>query len=161
MVKRLSADARRAVLTSAAGETQRRGDRRIGTEHLLLGVLHDPGSEVAQALGVDLGSARAASATLDRDALAAVGVDVDVEHLGPLSNVDGPHRRPPLTSGARAVLQRSLHEARSVRSRSIETRHLLLALLARERPGPAAELLAALRVDPAAVRERLGASSGD
>jgi ATP-dependent Clp protease ATP-binding subunit ClpA len=159
MVKRLSADARRAVLTSAAGETQRRGDRRIGTEHLLLGVLHDPGSEVAQALGVDLGCAPAASAALDRDALAAVGVDV--EHLGPLSNVDGPHRRPPLTSGARAVLQRSLHEARSARSRSIETRHLLLALLARERPDPAAELLAALRVDPAAVRERLGASSGD
>lgn len=64
-------------------------------------------------------------------------------------------RRPPLTSGARAVLARSIREASSTRPRYIEARHLLLALLSRERPDPAAELLAALGVDPDAARERL------
>ncbi len=58
-------------------------------------------------------------------------------------------------SGARAVLHRGLQEASTSRSRYIEARHLLLALLSRERPDPAAELLAALGVDPAQVRARL------
>jgi len=155
MVKRLSADVRKAVLTSAAQEAHQRGDRRIGSEHLLLGILHHPGSVVVQALRVDLQSARAASADLDRAALAEVGIDAEGLQLP--SNVARGRRRPPLTSGARAVLRRSLHEATSANTPVIETRHLLLALLACERPDPAAELLAALRVDPAVVRERLGA----
>ena len=105
MVTRLSTDARKMVLTSAAEEARRRGDRRLGTDHLLLGLLHDPHSRVAQALGVDLDSARAASDALDRAALAAVGVNV--AHLG---------RKCPrpmwvhvgslvTTSGAREILQ--------------------------------------------------------
>src|SRR6266705_657818 len=80
MVRRLSADARKMLLTSAAGEARRRGDRRLGTEHLLLGLLHDAGSPPARALGVSLEAARAASGDLDLAALAAVGIRV--EHAG-------------------------------------------------------------------------------
>jgi ATP-dependent Clp protease ATP-binding subunit ClpA len=153
MVARLSSDVRKAVLTSAAEEARRRGDRRIGTDHMLLGLLHDPHSLAPRVLGVELESARAASDDLDRAALAAVGVDV-----GPLSPRSRPPQgraHPPLTSGARAVLMRSVLEARTAKVRRIEARFLLLALLTRERPDPAAELLAALGIDPAEPRERL------
>lgn len=153
MVKRFNEDARRIVLTSAAEEAHRRGDRRIGTDHLLLGLLHDHHSVPAWALGVDLESARAASAALDRAALAAVGIDVG--ELGSSPRAIQARRHPPLTSGARAVLERSLHDARSAKARYIDARQLLLAILTRERPDPAAELLAALGLDPAEVRDRL------
>ena len=49
---RLVEDARRSVLTWAAGEARRRGDRRIGTVHILLGLLHDADSDAAKVLGV-------------------------------------------------------------------------------------------------------------
>ena len=152
MVKRLSEDARKLVLAAAADEARRRGDRRVGTDHLLLGLLHDPTDKVASALGVDLASARAAEDALDRAALAAVGIDAG--DLGPVAEAAGA-RRPALTSGARAVLKGAVEQARATRSRRIETRHLLLALLACERPDPAAQLLHELRVDAAAVRARL------
>ncbi|MYS42867.1 hypothetical protein GTY23_16820, partial [Streptomyces sp. SID5998] len=54
MFEQFAAGARAAV-TSAVDEASLRGDRRIGTEHLLLGVLHEPGA--ARALGADLDSA--------------------------------------------------------------------------------------------------------
>ncbi|MFD0885532.1 Clp protease N-terminal domain-containing protein, partial [Streptosporangium algeriense] len=41
------------VIKAAAEEARQRGDRRIGTEHLLLGLVHDPSSLSARALGVD------------------------------------------------------------------------------------------------------------
>jgi ATP-dependent Clp protease ATP-binding subunit ClpA len=153
MVKRLSEDARKLVLTAAADEARRRGDRRLGTDHLLLGILHDPAAEAASALGVDLASARATQDALDRAALAAVGIHAD--DLGPVEDAAGPRRRLPLTSGARAVFKRALEQARPRKSGRIETRHFLLALLACERPDPAAELLHQLGVDPAVVRDRL------
>jgi hypothetical protein len=45
--------------------------------------------------------------------------------------------------------------ASSRKSRFLEPEDLLLGLLGAARPDPAAELLAALGVDPAAVRARL------
>jgi ATP-dependent Clp protease ATP-binding subunit ClpA len=154
MVKRLNEDARRLVLVAAADEARRRGDRRLGTDHLLLGILHDPGSTSARALGIDLESARAAEDALDRAALAAIGIDAG--GLGPMPDAGGGSRRlPPLTSGARAAFRRAIGEARPKKSGRIEIRHFLLALLACERPDPAAELLRELGIDPAVVRDRL------
>ena len=157
MVK-LSADVRRIVMTSATQEARRRGGRRVGTDHLLLGLLHDADSTAARALGIDLAAARAASHALDLAALAAVGVDVDVDV--DVARLAEPPRRVlapglTLTSGARTVLKRSLEGARDAKARRIEPRHFLLALLDRERPDPAAELFDALGVDPAQVRRRL------
>ncbi len=161
MVRRLSADARRQVLTSAAQEARRCGDRRIGTDHLLLGLLDEPNSLATRILGVDLESARGTSAGLDRAALAAIGLEVgDVGHLRPPPRPVRPRRLPPLTSGARAVLKRSIIEARAAGARSIESRSLLLGILACKCPDPAAELLAALGIDPAEARDRLGRSAG-
>lgn len=158
MPKRLSVDARKLVLTSATEEARRRGDRRLGTDHLLLGLLHDEDSPAAKALGVSLADARAASDALDRAALAAVGIQIKTLGEGPPA-ASG-RRFPPLTSGARAVFKRAIDEARPFKSGQIGTSNFLLALLSLERPDPAAELLAALGADPAAVRKRLGGTAG-
>jgi ATP-dependent Clp protease ATP-binding subunit ClpA len=158
MPKRLSVDARRLVLASATEEARRRGDRRLGTDHLLLGLLHDEDSPAARALRVSLADARAASDALDRAALAAVGIQVNNLAEGPPAPAG--RRLPPLTAGARAVFKRAVDEARPARSGRIDTTCFLLALLSLQRPDPAAELLDALGVDPAAVRERLGSPAG-
>jgi ATP-dependent Clp protease ATP-binding subunit ClpA len=153
MITRLSADARKIVLTSAAEEARRRGDRRLGTDHLLLGLLHDRDSSVARALGIELEATRDASDALDRAALAAVGIQVDSvgDRPGPVYA----RRLLPLTSGARAVIKRAVDETRKAKTQRIEARDFLVALLERERPDPAAELLAALNVDRSQVRNRL------
>jgi ATP-dependent Clp protease ATP-binding subunit ClpA len=150
--ERLTEDARRALLAHAKEEAQRRGDRRVGTDHLLLGLLHDPRGLAARTLGVDLAAARAAADALDRAALAAIGVDLGEQRLpAPTAAV----RRPALSSGARTLLMRSVEEARRTRARRIQPRHLLLAVLSLQRPDPAAELLTALGVDAARTRARL------
>ncbi|MFF2252294.1 Clp protease N-terminal domain-containing protein [Streptomyces sp. NPDC058142] len=153
MFEQFAADAREAV-TSALSEATLRGDRRIGTEHLLLGVLHEPSS--VQVLGVDLETARAALDALDRSALAAVGIDIQGIERPP---IPASRKRTPFTSGARAVLPRALSETRKARRRRITPEHLLLALLDCEQPDPAAELLAQLGIDRAAVRDRVRAGA--
>ena len=47
-----------ATYYDARDEAVRRGDRTIGTEHLVLALLVDPASPAARALGCDLDSAR-------------------------------------------------------------------------------------------------------
>lgn len=144
------AAAARAAVTSARSEASLRGDRRIGTEHLLLGVLHEPGA--ARAIGTDLERARAALDALDRSALAAVGIDIQgIER----PSIPPSRKRTPFTSGARAVLARSLAETRKAGGRRIAPEHLLLALLDCAQPDPAAELMAQLGTHRAAVRERV------
>ena len=153
MPKRLSVDARKLVMTSATEEARRRGDRRLGTDHLLLGLLHDADSPAAKALGVSPADARAAVDRLDAAALAAVGVQAEPLGAGPPAPFG--RRLPPLTSGAREVFRRALDAARPARTGRIDTAHFLQALLSLRRPDPAAELLDALGVDRAAVRQRL------
>lgn len=152
MVRRLSDDARRLILDAAGEEARRRGAHRLGTDHLLLGLLHDPAGDATRALGVDLASARAALAALDRSALAAFGIDAPVL---PVTTGPAPRTRLPLTSSARAVFRRAVENAEASRGRHIGTRDFLLALLAGKRPDPAAELLEALGVDPLVLRARL------
>jgi ATP-dependent Clp protease ATP-binding subunit ClpA len=151
MSLRLREDVRRAVLLSAAFEADRRGSGRIGTQDLLLGALHDRTSQAREILGTDLVTARAAVDDLDRAALAGVGVELDAP-LAPRAHRS--RRRPPLTSGARAVLARAVRSARSDRARRVGMRQLLIALLAARAPDPAAEVLDALGVDRAAARAR-------
>ena len=148
MFDRLTPAARAAV---AAGDDEAalRGDRRVGTDHLLLGLLHDPAA--AELVGVDLDAARAQLRALDRAALASIGIaSPDLDHAVPISRRSS--RQP--TSGFRAVLPLAYTLAATEKSRRITPRHLLLALLTRDEPDPAATLLAALGVEPAAVRSR-------
>jgi ATP-dependent Clp protease ATP-binding subunit ClpA len=153
MPRRLSPDVRNAVLAAAAAEASNQGDRRIGTEHLLLGLLHDPQSPAARALGVSLEQALAASQRLDVEALASVGINVAAV---PSATAPARVRRlRPLTSGARNALVRSVNESRAGGAKYIDSTHFLLALLDCQRPDAAAELLHALAVDPEVVRSRL------
>jgi ATP-dependent Clp protease ATP-binding subunit ClpA len=157
MPRRLSPDVRNAVLTAAATEASNQGDRRIGTEHLLLALLHDQTSPAAQALGVTLDQARAASQRLDVEALATVGINVAAV---PGATAPARVRRlRPLTSGSRSVLVRSVNESRERKMKYIDATHFLLALLECQRPDAAAALLHALGVDSEAVRQRLSAKA--
>jgi ATP-dependent Clp protease ATP-binding subunit ClpA len=137
----------------ACEEAKRRGDQTIGSEHLLLALLADPDALPATALGCDLRSARAALDAMDEHALAAVGIDARMRFpLLPRQR----HGRIRLTPSGKAVLQGSIKHAE--KRRNIGPQHVLLALLERERPDPAAELLASLGVDRDAVAERVRAS---
>jgi hypothetical protein len=141
-----------ATYYDARDEAVRRGDRTIGTEHLVLALLADPDSPAARALGCDLDSARRALYALDREALAAVGIQPGIT-AGPVAvRATGRLR---LTPAAKAVLT-GIRDARKSRGAGLGT--VLGALLSMPRPDPAAELLAALGVDARAARERFSDS---
>ena len=61
-----------AVYLRASEEARRRGDRRTGTDHLLLALLEDPSIEGV--LGVSLQQARQALESLDQEAFGALGL---------------------------------------------------------------------------------------
>ena len=61
-----------AMYLRASEEARRRGDRRTGTDHVLLALLEDPSIEVV--LGVSLQQARQALESLDQEALSALGL---------------------------------------------------------------------------------------
>lgn len=148
----------------AREEARRRGDRKVGTEHLVLGLLREP--VLAQALGCDLPTAREALDAMDHEALAAVGIGAAFN--APPIPIDEPINRPPrptfkavlrdrlpMTPAAKAALETSYKEIR--RAHATGPQQVLLTVLELEPPDPAAELIAALGVDRAAVRQRLGA----
>jgi hypothetical protein len=144
-----------ATYYDARNEAIRRGDRTIGTEHLVLALLTDPASPAARALGCDLDSARRALDALDSQALAAIGVQPGIT-AGPVAvRATGRLR---LTPAAKAVLT-GIRDARKNREAGLEI--VLNALLDLPRPDPAAELLAALGVDGRAARERFAGFGQD
>jgi len=61
-----------AICMRASEEARRRGDRRTGTDHVLLALLEDPSIEAS--LGVSLQQARQALESLDQLALGALGM---------------------------------------------------------------------------------------
>ena len=139
------------IIKAAIEEARLRGDRRMGTAHLLLGLLHH--DESARALGIDVATARAALDDLDRAALRMLGLEV-----GDLAKTPRKHPRIPdtaLTSGARAVLNQAI-KATTAKTRDAEVpRHLTLGLLAQPQSDPAAQLLDQLQIDRATVRSRI------
>ena len=137
-----------ATYYDARDEAVRRGDRTIGTEHLVLALLADPASPAARALGCDLDSARRALDALDHQALAAIGIEPGIT-AGPVTARATGRLR--LTPAAKAVLT-GIRDARKSRGAGLGI--VLSALLGLPRPDPAAELLAALGVDAQAARER-------
>ena len=101
MINRFSESARAAV-SAAVDEAGRRGDPRVGTEHLLLGLLHDADSPATRSMGIDLRSARQALDSMDSDALAAVGL-MSMRLSTPLPTRAS--RRPGPTAAARSRAQ--------------------------------------------------------
>ena len=61
-----------AICLRASEEARRRGDRRTGTDHVLLALFEDPSIEVV--LGVSLQQARQALESLDQEALGTLGL---------------------------------------------------------------------------------------
>jgi ATP-dependent Clp protease ATP-binding subunit ClpA len=141
-----------AIILAAIDEAQQRGDRLLGSEHLFLGLLHEPDAVAVKALGVDLRGARAALEALDRAALAAIGLDIgDL----PITSRATWRRGTRMSSAARAVINRAVKDATQSKGRHDWTTHMALALLATDPPDPVAALIAELGIDRAAVCERL------
>jgi hypothetical protein len=140
-----------ATYYDARDEAIRRGDRTIGTEHLVLALLIDPASPAARALGCDLDSARRALDALDNQALAAIGIEPGIT-AGPIALRASGRLR--LTPAAKAVIT-GIRDARKNRGAGLGI--VLSALLDLPRPDPAAELLAALGVAARVTRERFAA----
>jgi ATP-dependent Clp protease ATP-binding subunit ClpA len=140
------------VYLDATAEAARCGDRRVGTEHVVLALLVDPDSLTAKALRVDLASARTALQALDRQALRSVGVDAVFDGAVFPGKEE---ERLRLTPAARNMFTSLRTVAAGDR---IGVQHVLLALLSHQRPDPAADLLDALEVDRSTVRARLRGS---
>jgi hypothetical protein len=155
-----------AIYLRASEEARRRGDRRTGTDHLLLALLENPSIEVV--LGVSLQQARQALESLDHEDLAALGLGSGID-APPL-----PMRAVPKKPRIRDVAQKDRHRmapaakkvleeaSKSNRRRLYVTAQQVLAqILALQPPDPGAVLLGALGVNTSEVRDRLVAVTPD
>ena len=138
-----------AIYVRASEEARRRGDRRTGTDHLLLALLEHPSIEVA--LGVTLQQARQAHESLDHEALGALGLGsgTDAPEL-PMRAVPkkpglrdvAQKDRPRLTPAAKKVLEEAVKPNR--RKLQVTAQQVLAQILTLQPPDPAAALLDAL-----------------
>jgi Clp amino terminal domain, pathogenicity island component len=139
MFVRFSDQARRAVVL-AHEEARTLDHNYIGTEHILLGLLHEGDGVAAQslqALGINL---------------PAVRQQVE-EIIGHGNQAVSGHI--PFTPRAKKVLQLSRQEAANLGSGHIGTEHILLGLI-REGSGVAAQVLTRLGADHGRLREQVG-----
>lgn len=156
-----------AICLQASEEARRRGDRRGGTDHVVLALLEEPSIEVL--LGVSLQRARQALDSLDHDALAAMGLGSSAD-APPLPMRAVPKRprfrdvvvqgdRLRLTPAAKRVLEQA---SKSNRRRLHVTAHQVLAqILTLQPPDPAAVLLGTLGVNASEVLHRLDTGAPD
>jgi hypothetical protein len=155
-----------AIYLRASEEARRRGDRRTGTDHVLLALLEHPSIEAV--LGVSLEQARQALEALDHEALAALGLGSGAD-APPL-----PMRAVPKKPRIRDIAQRDrlrmapaakevLEEASKPNRRRLQVtaQQVLAQILTLQPPDPAAVLLGALGVNTSEVRRRLDAVTPD
>jgi len=132
-------DRARRVLVLAQEEARLLNHNFIGTEHILLGLIHEGEGVAAKALE-SLGIS-----------LEAVREKVE-ETIGPAgSTTTG---SPPFTPRAKKVLELSLREALQLGHNYIGTEHMLLGLV-REGEGVAAQVLVNLGADLSRVRQQV------
>jgi ATP-dependent Clp protease ATP-binding subunit ClpA len=180
-------DRSREVVRRAVDEARSEGQRPVGTEHLLLGVLADADNLAVRVLadagvraedlrtairrrvasGADLGDADAAALREIGIDLAAIVARIE-QSFGPdalREAVPAPRRRwgrrrhtgGPFSPRSKKVLELSLREAIRLRHHHIGTEHILLGLL-REGGGLAALVLTEAGVDLDDVRRRVEAA---
>ncbi len=157
-MRRFDNEARQA-LRNAGTEAKQRGDRHLGTEHLLLAVLAVP--DLASATDLDAVMARAALNQLDHDALSAVGIDTGrIDDTPVLDGRTSLRTRNPrrFTRGARQVVVAAAQQAAHLGESTITSRQLLLGLLDTESPDVALQVLRRLGVDTDQLRARLAPS---
>ena len=126
----------RALLT-AQREAAQLGRTYVGTEHLLLGVLSDPGAASVILKGITLDAAR----------------EEIIQILG-RGDDDSPVRTMVYTPRTKKVLEQSVREARDLKQNYVGTEHILLALM-REREGVAAHVMIKMGMDLSKAREEL------
>jgi hypothetical protein len=138
MFERFTERARRAVVL-AQEEARKLDHGYIGTEHLLLGLIHEGEGVAAQALeslGISLKTVR----------------DQVVARVGRGQRPPSGHI--PFTERAKRVLELSLRESGQLGHRYIGTEHILLAIV-REGDGVAAQVLTGLGADLGRVRQQV------
>ena len=140
------------ALIAAQTEAAQLGRAYVGTEHLLLGVLTDPGAAAGILRGVTLDGAR-------NEIIAILGRGTD--------SIEG--KQMVYTPRTKKVIEQSVREARELKQNYVSVEHLLLALM-REREGVAAHVLIKMGLDLNKAREELlhiltgaddGAAHGD
>jgi ATP-dependent Clp protease ATP-binding subunit ClpC len=135
-------DRARRVLVLAQEEARLLNHDFIGTEHILLGLIHETDGVAAKALeqmGIELEDVRAkVEETIGASVLA-----------GGMSTGS-----PPFTPRAKKVLELALREALQLGHNYIGTEHLLLGIV-REGEGVAVQVLTSLGADPARVRQEV------
>ncbi len=138
MFERLTDRARR-VIELAQEEARMLSHNYIGTEHLLLGLIHEGegvAAEVLESLGIGLGAAR-----LRIEEIIGQGQQPPSGHI-------------PFTPRAKKVLQLARREALAMGHSYTGTEHILLGLV-REGRGVAAQVLADLGLDLNQVRHQV------
>src|SRR3974377_959596 len=138
MFERFTDRARRVVVL-AQEEARMLNHNYIGTEHILLGLIHEGGGGRAKALeslGISLEAVRAQ-------------VEEIIGHGG-----TAPSGHIPFTPRAKKVLELSLREALQLGHNYIGTEHILLGLV-REGEGVAAQVLVNLGADLSRVRQQV------
>ena len=132
-------DRARRVLVLAQEEAWLLDHNFIGTEHLLLGVLHEGegvGARALSSLGISLDAARAeVRKTIEPSEVSLAG-------------------SPPFTPRAKKVLELALRQALQLGHNYIGTEHILLGLI-REGEGVGVHVLVSLGVDPQRVHQRV------
>jgi ATP-dependent Clp protease ATP-binding subunit ClpC len=132
-------DRARRVLVLAQEEARLLNHSFIGTEHILLGLIHEGEGLAAKALeslGISLDAVREE-------------VEKTIGQAG-----SAPTGSPPFTPRAKKVLELSLREALQLGHNYIGTEHMLLGLV-REGEGVAARVLVSLGADLAKVRQQV------
>ncbi|HEY0933919.1 MAG TPA: Clp protease N-terminal domain-containing protein [Trebonia sp.] len=144
MFERFSAGSRRVVIL-AQEEARMQRHQHVGSEHLLLGLIHEEAGVAAALLG-------AAGVTLEaaRTAVTEIAGPGDKPRAGHL----------PFTPRSKTILELSLREALELRQNYIRPEHLLLGLI-REKEGVGALVLARLAGPLPALRERVLTAARD
>jgi hypothetical protein len=150
-----------AIYLRASEEARRRGDRRTGTDHILLASLEDPSVEVV--LGVSLQQARHALESLDREALGALGLGAGAD-APPLPMRAVPRIRDVakkdrfrMTPAAKKVLE-DAYKPKGHRKLQVTGPEVLAQILTLQPPDPAAVLLGALGVNPSDALHELASA---
>jgi len=175
MFERFALAARQAVV-DARQEAGWAGQDQIRSEHILVGLLRQPGpaADALSAAGLDLDSLRTRlpRATgrpddLDGDALATLGIDLDAVRRatdasfgpGALDRARRGRARMPFAADARQSLARAVRHAQQLSSPEISSGHLLLGIIEQTHNGALSVLtdagadVPALRAD---VQRRIG-----
>lgn len=153
MFERFEPAARQAFV-DALQEARLAGQDKIRSEHVLLGLLREPGpaAEALTSAGLDLETLRArlphggydVPGGLDADALATLGIDLDAVRRatdaafgrGALDRAAVPGQgKLPIADDAKQALSGAVRQAQQLSQRQVSSGHVLLGILAQNRNG--------------------------